>query len=73
MENIKEYRDFIYEAVKIQEKAGISPAVYSDLKKYFKSEKSPSLKGAQKYISDKMKGWDLSEEDYNEAKKMFSK
>lgn len=72
MENIKSYEAYLNEA-KVQEKEGISPAIYKDLKQYFKEAKNPSFKGAQEYISDKKDGWDLSEEDFDEAKKMFSK
>lgn len=76
MENIKSYEAYLNEA-KVQEKEGISPAIYKDLKQYFKETKNPSFKGAQEYISDKRSdkkdGWDLSEEDFDEAKKMFSK
>ena len=43
MENIKNYSDFINEG-KIQEKEGISPAIYKDLEQYFADAKSPSLK-----------------------------
>jgi hypothetical protein len=72
MENIKSYKNFINEA-KIQEKEGISPAIYKDLKKYFDGTDSPTLKGAQIFISKIKKGWKLSEEDFAEAKKEFKK
>jgi hypothetical protein len=74
MENIKEYNDFINEA-KIQEKEGISPAIYKDLEQYFANSKSPSpsLKGAQAYLAKVKEGWKLSAEDFAEAKKEFKK
>jgi hypothetical protein len=76
MENIKSYNDFLNEG-KIQEKEGISPAIYRDLKDYFESCKKdaqvPSLKGAQEHIQSKKKDWKLSKEDFEEAKKEFAK
>lgn len=72
MENIKSYSDFLLEG-KVTEKEGISPAVYKDLEQYFSEAKSPSFKGAQAYLSKVKKGWKLSEEDFEEAKKEFKK
>lgn len=73
MENIKQYHDFINEAKKVQEKEGISPAIYKDLEKYFSEANSPSMKGAQAYLLKNKKGWKLSQEDFDEAKKIFLK
>ena len=42
MENIKKYSDFINEG-KIQEKEGISPAIYKDLEEYFAGEQPEHL------------------------------
>jgi hypothetical protein len=76
MENIKSYGDFLNEA-KIQEKEGISPAIYKDLKDYFEGCKKdasvPNLKGAQEHINKTKKSWELSNEDFIEAKKEFMK
>jgi hypothetical protein len=72
MENIKNYSDFINEG-KIQEKEGISPAIYKDLGQYFAEAKAPSLKGAQAYLNKVKEGWKLSAEDFAEAKKEFGK
>jgi hypothetical protein len=76
MENLKSYHDFLNEG-KIQEKEGISPAIYSDLKDYFEACKKdaqvPNIKGAQKHIQSKKKDWKLSSEDFEEAKKEFAK
>jgi hypothetical protein len=72
MENIKKYSDFINEG-KIQEKEGISPAIYKDLEEYFAGAKSPSLKGAQAHLDKVKEGWKLSDEDFAEAKKEFKK
>jgi len=73
MENIKEYHDFLNEAKKVQEKEGISPAIYKDLEKYFSEANNPTHKGAQAYILKNKKSWKLSEEDFEEAKKAFKK
>lgn len=73
MENIKEYHDFLNEAKKVQEKEGISPAIYKDLEKYFAEASTPTHKGAQAYLLKNKKGWKLSEEDFEEAKKTFKK
>ncbi len=70
MENIKSYQNFLLEG-KVTEKEGISPAVYKDLEQYFSEAKSPSYKGAQAYLAKVKKGWKLSEEDFEEAKKQF--
>lgn len=73
MENIKEYHDFLNEAKKVQEKEGISPAIFKDLEKYFGEADSPTHKGAQVYLSRMKKDWKLSAEDFEEAKKTFKK
>jgi hypothetical protein len=65
MENIKAYSDFLFE------KQGISPAIYSELKKYFQENNDTSFEGAKEYVSKKSKGWELSEEDFEEAEKNF--
>ena len=74
MENIKSFSSFINES-KIQEKTGISQAVYGDLKSYFekckKDDCKPNLKDAQAYVTSKKKEWKLSAEDFWEAKKEF--
>jgi hypothetical protein len=72
MENIKKYSDFVNEG-KIQEKEGISPAIYKDLEQYFADAKSPTLKGAQAHLDKVKEGWKLSAEDFAEAKKEFKK
>ena len=73
MENIKKYTEFLNEAKKVEEKEGISPAIFKDLEKYFSEAANPTLKGAQIYLSKAKKGWKLSEEDFMEAKKTFKK
>lgn len=65
MENIK-----IYEAY-IAETKGIHPAIYSHLEKFFKKNEKGTYAEAKEFIKSKLKDWDLSKEDYAEAKKRF--
>jgi hypothetical protein len=65
MENLKEYEDFLNEA------KGISFAIYRDLEEYFKKDKSPSFSKAKTFIKSRKKNWNLTEEDFEEAKKEF--
>jgi hypothetical protein len=69
MENIREYQNFIFEGGK----AGISPAIYKQLEEYFNSTPKPTLKGAQAHIAKTKKGWQLSQDDFTEAKRKFKK
>jgi len=65
MKNIK-----IYEAY-IAETKGIHPAIYSHLEKFFKKNGKGTYAEAKEFIKSKLKDWDLSKEDYTEAKKRF--
>ena len=65
MEHLKEYNEYLFE------KKGISPAIYNSLELFFDSVKRPSYKDAKAFIAKTNDGWDLSEEDYNEAKAKF--
>jgi hypothetical protein len=67
MENIQTYENFLNEG------KGISFAIYNDLKGYFSSAKSPNFESAKAYIKNKKKNWDLTKEDFEEAKKEFKK
>jgi hypothetical protein len=67
MENIQKYEDFLNEG------KGISFAIYKDLQSYFSSAKSPNYEDAKSYIKTKKKNWDLTKEDFEEAKKEFKK
>lgn len=68
MDNIQYYSDFLNEK---KDNKGISIAVYNDLKSYFEKTKSPSFDDAVKYIAKVKKGWKLSQNDFDEAKKKF--
>ena len=67
MENLQEYENFLNEG------KGISFAIYGTLKGYFGSAKTPNFEEAKAYIKSKKKNWDLSKEDFEEAKKEFRK
>lgn len=67
MRNIKLYETFVGES------KGIHPAIYSHLEKFFKKNGAKGTYAqAKEYIASKMKDWDLSKEDYTEAKKRFA-
>ena len=53
------------------ESEGINPAIYDQLKDCI--EKGHSYEEAKKHVAAAVDGWDLSMEDYNEAKKKFGK
>lgn len=59
------------EGVEMEEGAGINPAIYDQLKDCI--EKGHSYEESKKHVADAAEGWDLSMEDYNEAKKKFGK
>jgi len=67
MENLHAYEDFLNEG------KGISFAIYGTLKGYFGSAKSPSFEDAKAYVKTKKKNWNLTKEDFEEAKKEFKK
>lgn len=71
MENLIRYENFIFE--KAESKEGISPIIYKDLEDYFKKTDKPTMAGAQAHIAKKKKGWELSKQDFEEAKKEFKK
>jgi hypothetical protein len=61
MENLKNYSDFLFEA------KGISPAIYSDLHKYFQTAGKHTYEGAKKFLAKDKRKWNLTEEDFVEA------
>lgn len=67
MKNIESYERFLSEA------EGISLVIYRDLKEYFEKDRTPNFVKAKSFIKKKNKGWELSKEDYKEAKKEFEK
>jgi len=73
MKNLKQFEDFagVGSDESLTEKVGISPAIYKDLQTYFNTSKKPSLSGAQSFIERTKSGWNLSQEDFDEAKMHF--
>ena len=59
------------EDVEMEEGEGINPAIYDQLKDCI--EKGHSYEEAKQHVADAVDGWDLSMEDYSEAKKQFGK
>jgi hypothetical protein len=63
-ESWKEIRE-----AKVSEAEGIAPAVYKVLQDFFKEHGDGEFEQAKDYVASKVKGWDLSREDFEEAKK----
>ena len=59
------------EGVEMEEGAGINPAIHDQLKHCI--ENGHSYEESKKHVADTVDGWDLSKEDYEEAKKKFGK
>ena len=56
---------------KMEEGEGINPAIYDQLKHCV--EHGHTYEQAKEHVADAVDGWDLSKEDYEEAKKKFGK
>ena len=56
------------ETTEVMESEGIHPAIREKLMDYLKDNKDATYSEAKKYIGDKIAGWKLSEEDFEEAK-----
>lgn len=54
----------------VNEAEGVSKPAFGALKKFFQDNPKGSYDEAKKYVADHVDGWDLTEEDYNEAKKL---
>jgi|TARA_R110000868_G_scaffold172043_1_gene407830 hypothetical protein len=57
------------ETTEVMESEGIHPAIREKLMDYLKDNKDATYAEAKKHIGDKIAGWKLSEEDFEEAKK----
>jgi hypothetical protein len=56
----------------ILESKGISRPIFGILKQYFADKGSEaSFEDAKEIVADQVEGWDLSKEDFEEAKKKF--
>ena len=59
------------ETTEVIEAEGIHPAIREKLMDYLKENPDATFPEAKKFISDKIAGWKLSEEDFDEAKKLM--
>ena len=57
------------ETTEVMESEGIHPAIREKLMDYLKDNKDATYSEAKKHIGDKIAGWKLSEEDFEEAQK----
>jgi len=70
MKNIKSFESFSG-AGSINESEGIHPAIYNKLIDFLKEDPDASFEDAKSHISSHVKGWKLSKDDFNEAKKLI--
>jgi hypothetical protein len=59
------------ETTEVMEGEGIHPAVRGKLMEYLKDNPDATYPEAKKFIGEKIAGWKLSEEDFEEAKKIM--
>jgi hypothetical protein len=59
------------EITRVMEAEGIHPAIREKLMGYLKDNPDSTFPEAKKFISDKIAGWKLSEEDFDEAKNLM--
>ena len=57
------------ETTEVMESEGIHPAIRQKLMDYLKDNADATYAEARKHIAEKIAGWKLSEEDFDEAKK----
>lgn len=67
MKNISNFQDF--KAIN-EGKAGVHFAIRNKLVDYIKKNPESSFDDAKKYIAQEVKGWDLSKDDFEEAKNL---
>lgn len=67
MKHIQNFDSFIFES------RGISRPVFGALKKYIQEAgEDANYQEAKEVVAQEVDGWDLSEDDFEEAKKKFS-
>ena len=59
------------ETTEVEESEGIHPAIREKLMEYLKENPDATYPEAKKFISDKIAGWKLTEEDFQEAKNLM--
>ncbi len=57
------------ETTEVMESEGIHPAIRQKLMDYLKDNKDATYAEAKKYIGEKIAGWKLTAEDFEEAQK----
>lgn len=70
MENIKSFESFSG-AGSIHESKGIHRAIYDKLVGFLNENPDADFEDAKKHISSHVKNWNLSKDDFNEAKKLI--
>jgi hypothetical protein len=71
MENLIPFEKFgKSQQTEVNEAEGIHPAVRTKLLDYLKENPNATFAEAKNHIGDALKGWKLSEEDFEEAKKL---
>lgn len=71
MENLIPFEQYsVTKAQHVNEAEGIHPAVRTKLLDYLKENPKATFAEAKNHIGDILKGWKLSEEDFEEAKKL---
>lgn len=68
MENLFTYEDF-KTSINEGKEEGIHPAIRQKLMDYLKENPKSTYPEARDHIGDQIKGWKLSEEDFEEARK----
>jgi hypothetical protein len=68
MENLFTYEKF-KSSLNEGKEEGIHPAIRQKLMDYLKENPKATFSEARDFIADKIKGWKLSENDFEEAKK----
>ena len=71
MKNIKNFDSFISES-NIVEGEGIHPAIREKLMGYLKDNPKATFAEAKNHIADQIKGWKLTEEDFEETRKQLT-
>ena len=71
MENLIPFEKYtVSKSQDVNEAEGIHPAVRTKLLDYLKENPNETLAEAKNHIGSILKGWKLSEEDFEEAKKL---
>lgn len=72
MENLKTFEEILNENKSSTKEREISPVVKSKLVKFLKNNPNAKFKDAARHISKAIKGWELSEIDFEKCKEECS-